>query len=144
MKSPNLDIRIWMPNRTFKYLFVYKRAHFLSLEINQLHDSSLFKNMMKKPPCSEINAFKNSDPGTHNASMGASFTYVLFTLSFLYPLTCWAWWCMMGASVIDEQNPLGLTLLISENRKIKKTSPVFNCQEIKWAVSERSEKETEN
>jgi hypothetical protein len=27
---------------------------------------------------------------------------------------------MMGASVIDEQNPLGLTLLISENRKIKK------------------------
>ena len=26
----------------------------------------------------------------------------------------------MGASVIDEQNPLGLTLLISENRKIKK------------------------
>ncbi len=26
----------------------------------------------------------------------------------------------MGASVIDEQNPLGLTLLISENRTIKK------------------------
>jgi hypothetical protein len=52
-----------MPNRTFKYLFVYKRAHFLSLEINQLHDSSLFKKMMKKRPCSEINAFKNSDPG---------------------------------------------------------------------------------
>jgi hypothetical protein len=37
-------------------------AHFLSLEINQLHDLSLFKNMMKKQPCSEINAFKNSDP----------------------------------------------------------------------------------
>jgi hypothetical protein len=37
-------------------------AHFLSLEINQLHDLSLFKNMMKKRPCSEINAFKNSDP----------------------------------------------------------------------------------
>ncbi len=62
MKSPNLDYRIWMPNRTFKYLFVYKRAHFLSHEINQLHDLSLFKNMMKKQPCSEINAFKNSDP----------------------------------------------------------------------------------
>jgi hypothetical protein len=27
---------------------------------------------------------------------------------------------VMGASVIDEPNPLGLTLLISENRKIKK------------------------
>ncbi len=38
-------------------------AHFLSLEINQLHDLSLFKNMMKKRLCSEINAFKNSDPG---------------------------------------------------------------------------------
>ncbi len=37
-------------------------AHFLSLAINQLHDLSLFKNMMKKQPCSEINAFKNSDP----------------------------------------------------------------------------------
>ncbi len=36
-------------------------THFLSLEINQLHDLSLFKNMMKKRPCSEINAFKNSD-----------------------------------------------------------------------------------
>ncbi len=47
MKSPNLDMSIWMSNRTFKYLFVYKRAHFLSLEINQLHDLSLFKNMMK-------------------------------------------------------------------------------------------------
>ncbi len=35
MKSPNLDIRIWMPNRTFKYLFVYKRAHYyLSKSIN--------------------------------------------------------------------------------------------------------------
>jgi hypothetical protein len=38
-------------------------VHFLSLEINQLHDLSLFKNMMKKRPCSGINAFKNSDPG---------------------------------------------------------------------------------
>ncbi len=37
-------------------------AHFLSLEINQLHDLSIFKNMMKKRPCPEINAFKNSDP----------------------------------------------------------------------------------
>jgi hypothetical protein len=45
-------------------------AHFLSLEINQLHDLSLFKNMTKKQPCSEINAFKNSDPGCliHNFS----------------------------------------------------------------------------
>ncbi len=38
-------------------------AHFSSLAINQLHDLSLFKNMMKKRPCSEITAFKNSDPG---------------------------------------------------------------------------------
>ncbi len=37
-------------------------AHFSSLAINQLHDLSLFKNMMKKRPCSEITAFKNSDP----------------------------------------------------------------------------------
>ncbi len=37
-------------------------AHFSSLAINQLHDLSLFKKMMKKRPCSEINAFKNSDP----------------------------------------------------------------------------------
>ena len=38
-------------------------AHFSSLAINQLDDLSLFKNMMKKRPCSEITAFKNSDPG---------------------------------------------------------------------------------
>jgi hypothetical protein len=38
-------------------------AHFSSLAINQLHDLSLFKNMMKKRPYSEITAFKNSDPG---------------------------------------------------------------------------------
>jgi hypothetical protein len=37
-------------------------AHFSSLAINQLDDLSLFKNMMKKRPCSEITAFKNSDP----------------------------------------------------------------------------------
>jgi hypothetical protein len=36
MKSPNLDMRIWMPNRTFKHLFIYKCAHFLSLEINYM------------------------------------------------------------------------------------------------------------
>jgi hypothetical protein len=35
---------------------------FSSLAINQLHDLSLLKNMTKKQPCSEINAFKNSDP----------------------------------------------------------------------------------
>ncbi len=39
-------------------------AHFSSLAINQLHDLSLFKKMTKKQPCSEINAFKNSDPGS--------------------------------------------------------------------------------
>ncbi len=45
-------------------------AHFLSLEINQLHDLSLFKNMMKKQPCSEINAFKNSDLDlVHNSAI---------------------------------------------------------------------------
>jgi hypothetical protein len=37
-------------------------AHFSSHAIYQLHDLSLFKNMMKKRPCSEITAFKNSDP----------------------------------------------------------------------------------
>ncbi len=37
-------------------------AHFSSLAINQLDDLSLVKNMMKKRPCSEITAFKNSDP----------------------------------------------------------------------------------
>ena len=36
--------------------------HFLSLAINQLYDLSLFQNIVKKRPCSEINAFKNSDP----------------------------------------------------------------------------------
>jgi hypothetical protein len=36
-------------------------AHFSSHTIYQLHDLSLFKNMMKKRPCSEITAFKNSD-----------------------------------------------------------------------------------
>ena len=35
-------------------LFINLRIFYLS--------KSLFKNMMKKPPCSEINAFKNSDP----------------------------------------------------------------------------------
>jgi hypothetical protein len=39
-------------------------AHFSSLAINQLHDLSLFKKMTKKQPCSEINAFKNLDPGS--------------------------------------------------------------------------------
>jgi hypothetical protein len=43
-------------------LIILIGVHFLSLEINQLHDLSLFKNMMKKLPCSEINPFKNSDP----------------------------------------------------------------------------------
>jgi hypothetical protein len=38
-------------------------AQFSSLAISQLHDLSLFKKMMKKRPCSEITAFKNSDPG---------------------------------------------------------------------------------
>jgi hypothetical protein len=37
-------------------------AQFSSLAINQLHDLSLFKKMMKKRPCSEITAFKISDP----------------------------------------------------------------------------------
>ncbi len=36
--------------------------HFLSLAINQLYDLSLFPNIVKKRPCSEINAFKNLDP----------------------------------------------------------------------------------
>jgi hypothetical protein len=40
-------------------------AHFSSLAISQLYDLSLFKKMTKKRPCSEINAFKNSDPGKY-------------------------------------------------------------------------------
>ena len=47
-------------------------AHFSSLAINQLDDLSLFKNMMKKRPCSEINAFKNSDPGINNTLQSTS------------------------------------------------------------------------
>ena len=43
-------------------------AHLSSLEINQLHKLSLFKNMMKKRLCSEINAFKNSDPVFDNSN----------------------------------------------------------------------------
>jgi hypothetical protein len=44
-------------------------AHFSSLAINQLNDLSLFKNMTKKRPCSEINAFKNSDPVHYTVQM---------------------------------------------------------------------------
>jgi hypothetical protein len=47
-------------------------AHFSSLAINQLHDLSLFKKMTKKQPCSEINAFKNSDPGSSHRRKSAA------------------------------------------------------------------------
>ncbi len=51
-------------------------AHFSSLAINQLHDLSLFKNMMKKRLCSEITAFKNSDPGFLNGLPSCHGTYL--------------------------------------------------------------------
>ena len=63
-------------------------AHFSSLAINQLDDLSLFKNMMKKRPCSEITAFKNSDPtlGFISYSLGyipSTLGYISSTLGYI-------------------------------------------------------------
>jgi hypothetical protein len=51
-----------MPNRTFKYLFVYKRLHFLSLEINQLHDDYTFQKHDEKTTVYRDQCFQEFGP----------------------------------------------------------------------------------
>ena len=61
-------------------------AHFSSLAINQLDDLSLFKNMMKKRPCSEITAFKNSDPDLNGIYIAMLLTDWLLVEVALLPI----------------------------------------------------------
>ncbi len=59
-------------------------AQFSSLAINQLQYLSLFKKMMKKQQCSEITAFKNSDPENAPTNL---FFFSSFHFGTFYPST---------------------------------------------------------